>query len=364
MGQVRTVATVTMRTPWIYVLPALVALFLLLPSLYPEASTGGADILERYGAENYMETSRRLQQWRDDGVDGELVALEERALEALGRAREATDDKAFFQAAADYENVTLALVERGVWEDDELFMRANSLNVVRIAGLAEPVVYTAVGELPALPYLAFVYEQVPWLLWVGTPCLVAVAGVLSRTNGRLLALGPCQVVGSLGSGLFSGLLSWAMVMGAFVLAALLVAARGGWGDPAYPAVFVQGDRLETLGCADVLLRASVVILALSLFVGMLVEAAFSPVGDGRVPAAVVAVFALLPMVVGHDGAPWAPWSYVHVAQTAGVCAYFNGGSLSETPQAFPLALTVLFGWVTGLSVLALVGNALRRTNRL
>ena len=182
MGQVRTVATVTMRTPWIYVLPALVALFLLLPSLYPEASTGGADILERYGAENYMETSRRLQQWRDDGVDGELVALEERALEALGRAREATDDKAFFQAAADYENVTLALVERGVWEDDELFMRANSLNVVRIAGLAEPVVYATVGELPALPYLALVYEQVPWLLWVGTPCLVAVAGVLSRTN--------------------------------------------------------------------------------------------------------------------------------------------------------------------------------------
>lgn len=304
MGQVRTVATVTMRTPWIYVLPALVALFLLLPSLYPEASTGGADILERYGAENYMETSRRLQQWREDGVDGELVTLEEQALEALGRAREATDDK------------------------------------------------------------AFVYEQVPWLLWVGAPCLIALAGVLSRTNGRLLALGPCQVIGSLGSGLFAGLLAWAMVMAAFLLAVLVVAVRNGWGDPAYPAVFVQGDRLETMGCADVLLRASAVLLALSLFVGMLVEAAFSLVDDVRPPVVAVAVFALLPMVVGHDGVPWAPWSHVYVAQTAGVCAYFNGGPLSETPQAFPLALTVLFGWATGLSVLALVGNALRRTNRI
>ncbi len=67
MGQVRTVATVTMRTPWIYVLPALVALFLLLPSLYPEASTGGADILERYGAENYMETSRPTVEGRRCG---------------------------------------------------------------------------------------------------------------------------------------------------------------------------------------------------------------------------------------------------------------------------------------------------------
>ncbi len=297
-------------------------------------------------------------------MDGELVALEERALEALGRAREATDDKAFFQAAADYENVSLALVERGVWEDDELFMRANSLNVVRVAGLVEPVVYTTVGELPALPYLAFVYEQVPWLLWVGAPCLVALAGVLSRTNGRLLALGPCQVIGSLGSGLFAGLLAWAMVMAAFLLAALVIAVRNGWGDPAYPAVFVQGDRLETLGCADVLLRASAVLLALSLFVGMLVEAAFSLVDDVRLPVVAVAVFALLPMVVGHDGVPWAPWSHVYVAQTAGVCAYFNGGPLSETPQAFPLALTVLFGWAAGLSVLALVGNALRRTNRI
>lgn len=358
-----------LHSPWIYAAALLLCLFLWLP-LAGVGSTAGADMVESYVTQHAQDIGPRIQMLQDSGAADNIINLWKEAQQALDEAGSSPRGSAEqLRALGRYRQAILALCDAGYFAGtDEAMIRANSLTMVRVGELQEPVVYGTTHQMGAWPYLAFVYGQVPPLLWLAIAALVAGVGVSRQEPKGLLGQCPmnsgAKALASIG---VTTIVAWLLMMAACVVAFCQRGLAAGFGDPGYPAVFVQGQQVLDLTAAQVLGRAAVLLLIQCACCASLAQLALS-LGAKRQVATAIACLPILGLfavnVLAEGASAWNPAAYFDLWPIAGGLAYFNGEALVHEPGvSWEQGLLVLGLWCLAVATASVVGNLAARSTR-
>lgn len=358
-----------LHSPWIYAAALLLCLFLWLP-LAGVGSTAGADMVESYVTQHAQDIGPRIQMLQDSGAADNIINLWKEAQQALDEAGSSPRGSAEqLRALGRYCQAILALCDAGYFAGtDEAMIRANSLTMVRVGELQEPVVYGTTHQMGAWPYLAFVYGQVPPLLWLAIAALVAGVGVSRQEPKGLLGQCPmnsgAKALASIG---VTTIVAWLLMMAACVVAFCQRGLAAGFGDPGYPAVFVQGQQVLDLTAAQVLGRAAVLLLIQCACCASLAQLALS-LGAKRQVATAIACLPILGLfavnVLAEGVSAWNPAAYFDLWPIAGGLAYFNGEALVHEPGvSWEQGLLVLGLWCLAVATASVVGNLTARSTR-
>lgn len=358
-----------LHSPWIYAAALLLCLFLWLP-LAGVGSTAGADMVESYVTQHAQDIGPRIQMLQDSGAADNIINLWKEAQQALDEAGSSPRGSAEqLRALGRYCQAILALCDAGYFAGtDEAMIRANSLTMVRVGELQEPVVYGTTHEMGAWPYLAFVYGQVPPLLWLAIAAEVAGVGVSRQEPKGLLGQCPmnsgAKALASIG---VTTIVAWLLMMAACVVAFCQRGLAAGFGDPGYPAVFVQGQQVLDLTAAQVLGRAAVLLLIQCACCASLAQLALS-LGAKRQMATAIACLPILGLfavnVLAEGASAWNPAAYFDLWPIAGGLAYFNGEALVHEPGvSWEQGLLVLGLWCLAVATASVVGNLAARSTR-
>lgn len=358
-----------LHSPWIYAAALLLCLFLWLP-LAGVGSTAGADMVESYVTQHAQDIGPRIQMLQDSGAADNIINLWKEAQQALDEAGSSPRGSAEqLRALGRYCQAILALCDAGYFAGtDEAMIRANSLTMVRVGELQEPVVYGTTHEMGAWPYLAFVYGQVPPLLWLAIAAEVAGVGVSRQEPKGLLGQCPmnsgAKALASIG---VTTIVAWLLMMAACVVAFCQRGLAAGFGDPGYPAVFVQGQQVLDLTAAQVLGRAAVLLLIQCACCASLAQLALS-LGAKRQMATAIACLPILGLfavnVLAEGASAWNPAAYFDLWPIAGGLAYFNGEALVHEPgMSWEQGLLVLGLWCLAVATASVVGNLAARSTR-
>ncbi len=358
-----------LHSPWIYAAALLLCLFLWLP-LAGVGSTAGADMVESYVTQHAQDIGPRIQMLQDSGAADNIINLWKEAQQALDEAGSSPRGSAEqLRALGRYCQAILALCDAGYFAGtDEAMIRANSLTMVRVGELQEPVVYGTTHQMGAWPYLAFVYGQVPPLLWRAIAALGAGGGVSRQEPKGLLGQCPmnsgAKALASIG---VTTIVAWLLMMAACVVAFCQRGLAAGFGDPGYPAVFVQGQQVLDLTAAQVLGRAAVLLLIQCACCASLAQLALS-LGAKRQVATAIACLPILGLfavnVLAEGASAWNPAAYFDLWPIAGGLAYFNGEALVHEPGvSWEQGLLVLGLWCLAVATASVVGNLAARSTR-
>ncbi len=356
-----------LHSPWIYAAALLLCLFLPLAGV---GSTAGADMVESYVTQHAQDIGPRIQMLQDSGAADNIINLWKEAQQALDEAGSSPRGSAEqLRALGRYCQAILALCDAGYFAGtDEAMIRANSLTMVRVGELQEPVVYGTTHQMGAWPYLAFVYGQVPPLLWLAIAALVAGVGVSRQEPKGLLGQCPmnsgAKALASIG---VTTIVAWLLMMAACVVAFCQRGLAAGFGDPGYPAVFVQGQQVLDLTAAQVLGRAAVLLLIQCACCASLAQLALS-LGAKRQVATAIARLPILGLfavnVLAEGASAWNPAAYFDLWPIAGGLAYFNGEALVHEPGvSWEQGLLVLGLWCLAVATASVVGNLAARSTR-
>ncbi len=356
-----------LHSPWIYAAALLLCLFLWLAGV---GSTAGADMVESYVTQHAQDIGPRIQMLQDSGAADNIINLWKEAQQALDEAGSSPRGSAEqLRALGRYCQAILALCDAGYFAGtDEAMIRANSLTMVRVGELQEPVVYGTTHQMGAWPYLAFVYGQVPPLLWLAIAALVAGVGVSRQEPKGLLGQCPmnsgAKALASIG---VTTIVAWLLMMAACVVAFCQRGLAAGFGDPGYPAVFVQGQQVLDLTAAQVLGRAAVLLLIQCACCASLAQLALS-LGAKRQVATAIACLPILGLfavnVLAEGASAWNPAAYFDLWPIAGGLAYFNGEALVHEPGvSWEQGLLVLGLWCLAVATASVVGNLAARSTR-
>ncbi len=356
-----------LHSPWIYAAALLLCLFLPLAGV---GSTAGADMVESYVTQHAQDIGPRIQMLQDSGAADNIINLWKEAQQALDEAGSSPRGSAEqLRALGRYCQAILALCDAGYFAGtDEAMIRANSLTMVRVGELQEPVVYGTTHQMGAWPYLAFVYGQVPPLLWLAIAALVAGVGVSRQEPKGLLGQCPmnsgAKALASIG---VTTIVAWLLMMAACVVAFCQRGLAAGFGDPGYPAVFVQGQQVLDLTAAQVLGRAAVLLLIQCACCASLAQLALS-LGAKRQVATAIACLPILGLfavnVLAEGASAWNPAAYFDLWPIAGGLAYFNGEALVHEPGvSWEQGLLVLGLWCLAVATASVVGNLAARSTR-
>ncbi|BDC91691.1 hypothetical protein AAK684_04800 [Leptogranulimonas caecicola] len=358
-----------LHSPWIYAAALLLCLFLWLP-LAGVGSTAGADMVESYVTQHAQDIGPRIQMLQDSGAADNIINLWKEAQQALDEAGSSPRGSAEqLRALGRYCQAILALCDAGYFAGtDEAMIRANSLTMVRVGELQEPVVYGTTHQMGAWPYLAVVYGQVPPLLWLAIAAEVAGVGVSRQEPKGLLGQCPmnsgAKALASIG---VTTIVAWLLMMAACVVAFCQRGLAAGFGDPGYPAVFVQGQQVLDLTAAQVLGRAAVLLLIQCACCASLAQLALS-LGAKRQMATAIACLPILGLfavnVLAEGASAWNPAAYFDLWPIAGGLAYFNGEALVHEPGvSWEQGLLVLGLWCLAVATASVVGNLAARSTR-
>ena len=358
-----------LHSPWIYAAALLLCLFLWLP-LAGVGSTAGADMVESYVTQHAQDIGPRIQMLQDSGAADNIINLWKEAQQALDEAGSSPRGSAEqLRALGRYCQAILALCDAGYFAGtDEAMIRANSLTMVRVGELQEPVVYGTTHQMGAWPYLAVVYGQVPPLLWLAIAAEGAGVGVSRQEPKGLLGQCPmnsgAKALASIG---VTTIVAWLLMMAACVVAFCQRGLAAGFGDPGYPAVFVQGQQVLDLTAAQVLGRAAVLLLIQCACCASLAQLALS-LGAKRQMATAIACLPILGLfavnVLAEGASAWNPAAYFDLWPIAGGLAYFNGEALVHEPGvSWEQGLLVLGLWCLAVATASVVGNLAARSTR-
>lgn len=358
-----------LHSPWIYAAALPLCLFLWLP-LAGVGSTAGNDMVESYVTQHAQDVGPRIQMLQDSGAADNIINLWTEAQQALDEAASSPRGSATqLRALGRYCQAMVALCDAGYFAGaDETMIQANALTMVRVGELPEPVVYGTTHEMGAWPYLAYAYGQVPPILWLAIAVLVAGVGV-SRQEPKSL-LGQCPV--NPGAKALAGIgvttiVAWLLMMAVCLVVFCQRGLAAGLGDPSYPAVFIQGQRVLDLTAAQVLGRASALLLAQCACCASLAQAALS-LGAKWQLATVVSCLPILGLltvnVLAEGASAWNPAAYFDLWPIAGGLAYFNGEALVHEPGvSWEQGLLVLGLWCLALMTASVATSLTARSTR-
>lgn len=163
------------------------------------------------------------------------------------------------------------------------------------------------------------------------------------------------------------IVAWLLMMAACVVAFCQRGLAAGFGDPGYPAVFVQGQQVLDLTAAQVLGRAAVLLLIQCACCASLAQLALS-LGAKRQMATAIACLPILGLfavnVLAEGASAWNPAAYFDLWPIAGGLAYFNGEALVHEPGvSWEQGLLVLGLWCLAVATASVVGNLAARSTR-
>lgn len=163
------------------------------------------------------------------------------------------------------------------------------------------------------------------------------------------------------------IVAWLLMMAACVVAFCQRGLVAGFGDPGYPAVFVQGQQVLDLTAAQVLGRAAVLLLIQCACCASLAQLALS-LGAKRQVATAIACLPILGLltvnVLAEGASAWNPAAYFDLWPIAGGLAYFNGEALVHEPgMSWEQGLLVLGLWCLAIATASVAGNLAARSTR-
>ena len=314
----------------------IVGAFSLAPALGPTAMPSYASEDVAYYSELYETSHERLMNGGYYGASEFELELFKEEDAALGRIVKAETSRDRFVALSDYAAAQLKAHESGNLVGGEGFsFEAKAKLYASLAQLDAPEEYSSSSEMPGLNYLSFVFARNSSLFWL-LPTVVScfcISACCKRE--RLMGMSPSStmtkaIVGSLAAYIL-GLVSVALAMlPGFVVTVI----ANGFGDCAYPVVYIQNGLVMEFTLIETLLRQAALLL---LTIGLIVSLTFAIdalLHNPLISSAVAVAMCLVPTIAGYIGISSeseAAQSMLPYLPTT----YLSFGSITGYPSAFP-----------------------------
>jgi hypothetical protein len=375
------IVAVTRHPAWMACV-LIVGAFSLAPALGPTAMPSYASEDVAYYSELYETSHERLMNGGYYGASEFELELFKEEDAALGRIVKAETSRDRFVALSDYAAAQLKAHESGNLVGGEGFsFEAKAKLYASLAQLDAPEEYSSSSEMPGLNYLSFVFARNSSLFWL-LPTVVScfcISACCKRE--RLMGMSPSStmtkaIVGSLAAYIL-GLVSVALAMlPGFVVTVI----ANGFGDCAYPVVYIQNGLVMEFTLIETLLRQAALLL---LTIGLIVSLTFAIdalLHNPLISSAVAVAMCLVPTIAGYIGIsseseaaqsmlPYLPTTYLSFGSIAGYPSAFPSVDVLSIPGAsyglgvcvvaVSIVTVVCVGCATSIAKHA-IGSVLRR----